>query len=296
MDEKPFIVACIPAYNEERTIAKVVLQAMKYVDRVVVCDDGSNDLTGEIAGRLGAEVIKHGRNLGYGAALRSLFRLARELNADILVTLDADGQHDADEIPIVVRPILDGEADVAIGSRFLSDGNSVPSYRRLGIGVITSLTRRGSYPGLTDAQSGFRAYGKRAIGLLSPVEQGMGASTEILVKAREAGLRVIEIPVRVDYRGRGSKINPIYHGLDVLLSTLKFISIRHPLLFYGAPGSIALIIALAFWLWTLRIFSETRTISTNIALIALGGTIVGLTLLTTAVILWVLMSVIRESK
>ncbi|MEM2843728.1 MAG: glycosyltransferase family 2 protein, partial [Candidatus Bathyarchaeia archaeon] len=91
---KPFVIACIPAYNEEATIAKVIIQAQKYVDKVILCDDGSNDYTGLIAERLGAEVIKHERRLGKGAALRILFKKAEDLEAGIVVTLDADGQHD----------------------------------------------------------------------------------------------------------------------------------------------------------------------------------------------------------
>jgi len=95
-EDKPSIVVGIPAYNEEKTIAKVVLQAKKYTDKVVVCDDGSSDLTGEIAEHMGADVVRHAQNLGYGVAIQSLFRRARELGAD--------GQHDSREVPNVVKP------------------------------------------------------------------------------------------------------------------------------------------------------------------------------------------------
>jgi len=116
---KPFTIACIPAFNEEGRIGGVVVQVRKYVDRVVVCDDGSVDLTGAIAEGLGAVVIRHGRNLGKGAALRSAFLRARELGADVVVMLDADGQHDPEEIPELVEPILRGEADMVVGSRYV---------------------------------------------------------------------------------------------------------------------------------------------------------------------------------
>ena len=89
--DRPFVVVAIPAFNVEKSIAKVVLEAQKYVDVVVVCDDGSEDFTGEIAERLGADVVRHERNLGEGAALRSLFDAGRKISADVLVTLDADG-------------------------------------------------------------------------------------------------------------------------------------------------------------------------------------------------------------
>ena len=295
---KPLIVACIPAYNEERTIARVIIEAQRYVDKVIVCDDGSTDLTGEIARRLGAEVVRHERNMGYGAALSTLFKAAREADASAMVVLDADLQHNPSDIPRLLSPVLNGEADIVIGSRFLSGvGSDVPKYRGLGVKVITGLVRGVSYSDVSDAQSGFRAYSRRAIQLITPSEQGMGASTEILLKAKEFGLKVVEVPIKVSYDvEKPSTHNPILHGLDVVLSTVKHLSIRRPLLFYGVPGVAVLLLALSFWVWTLQIFASTRQIVTNIALIALGATIVGLLLLTTGVILWVLISVVREVK
>jgi glycosyltransferase involved in cell wall biosynthesis len=294
---KGLVVACIPAYNEERTIARVVVEAQRYVDKVIVCDDGSTDLTGEIARRLGAEVIRHERNMGYGAALSSLFKAARELDASAMVVLDADLQHNPSDIPRLLSPVVRGEADIVIGSRFLGKEGGVPKYRGLGIRLITNFTKGVSYRDITDAQSGFRAYSRRAINSITPSEQGMGASTEILLKAKEIGLRVVEVPIRISYDvEKPSTHNPLLHGLDVILSTVKHLSIRRPLVFYGVPGFAALLVALFFWVWTLQIFASTRQIVTNIALIALGATLVGLMLLTTAVILWVLISVVREAK
>ena len=292
-DEKIGIVAAIPAYNEEKTIAKVVLLAQRYVDRVIVCDDGSTDLTAEIAERLGAEVVRHERRTGYGAAIMSLFRRARELDANAMVTLDGDGQHDPDQISRIVQPIVNGAADVVIGSRF-NEGDETPGYRKVGIKMITSLTDRITGLGLKDAQCGFRAYGRKALNSIRLAEQGMGASTEILLKAEQNGLRVGEVPIRIGYDADSSTHNPLSHGLDVVLSTVKHYSMRHPLLFYGIPGFLSLLVALGFWVWTLRIFAATRQVVTNIALVALGATMVGLMLLTTAVILWVLVSVLRE--
>lgn len=152
MESRPKIIACIPAYNEERTIASVVLKAMKYVNKVIVCDDGSEDLTGEIARRLGAEVVRHERNMGYGAALSTLFNKAREVKADIMVILDADGQHNPDDIPRLLKPIIDGEADIVIGSRFIGGlKGEIPAYRELGIKAITRLVKTMTYSDLTDA-------------------------------------------------------------------------------------------------------------------------------------------------
>jgi len=108
MSHRPFVVACIPSFNEEKTIARVVLLAQKYVDCVVVCDDGSGDLIGEVAGALGAVVVRHEGNRGKGVALRSAFLRAKELKPDVVVVLDADGQHDPNEIPRLVEPVIRG--------------------------------------------------------------------------------------------------------------------------------------------------------------------------------------------
>ncbi len=116
---KPFVVVGIPAFNEEQTIARVILDAQKFAGKVVVCDDGSTDYTAKIAEGLGADVVRHEKNGGYGASIKSLFMRAHELNADVFVTLDADGQHEPNEIPCVIKPIVEGAADVVIGSRFV---------------------------------------------------------------------------------------------------------------------------------------------------------------------------------
>jgi glycosyltransferase involved in cell wall biosynthesis len=298
MDKKYTVIACIPAYNEECTIAKVVILTQRYVDKVIVCDDGSTDMTGEIARRLGAEVIRHKKNMGYGAALRSLFKRAREVDPDVMVILDADYQHNPEDIPKLADPILRGEADIVIGSRFITgDASEAPKYRIFGVKAITNLIRLVSYKEVTDAQSGFRAYSRKAIHLILPTEQGMGASTEILLKAKEKGLKIKEIGVKIGYNvEKPSKQNPISHALDVILSTVKHVSIRRPLAFYGMPGAISLLISMFFWIWALQIFASTRQIVTNIVLIALSATLTGLVLLTTAIILWVMVSVLREAK
>jgi len=295
ISKAPRIVACIPAYNEERMIGGVVLRALMHVDMVVVCDDGSVDLTGAIAEGLGAVVVRHERNLGYGAALQSLFTEARRLGADVVVTLDSDGQHDPGDISRLVGLLVDsGDVDIVIGSRFVDGGGSEASgWRENGIRLITGLVSNDGLS-VTDAQSGFRVYSRRALDVLTLVEQGMGVSTEILLKAGERGLRVVEAPINISYDEGSSTHNPLVHGLDVVLSTVKHLSIRRPLLFYGVPGFVALCVAAVFWGIALRMFAEARTISTNVALVAFSGTIVGLMLMTTGIILWVLISVVRE--
>ena len=212
-------VVGIPAYNEEKTIAKVVLNAQQHAHVVVVCDDGSSDLTAEIAERMGAVVIRHPKNLGYGAALQSLFRRAKDLAADVLVTLDSDGQHDPTEIPNITKPIEAGQADVVLGSRFMDKNGTkhMPKYRQVGIKVITALANGNNPNSLTDAQCGFRAYNKTALNCLTLNENGMSASVEILRSANKSNLKIIEIPVTCKYASstgtKTSKKNPLTQGI-----------------------------------------------------------------------------------
>jgi glycosyltransferase involved in cell wall biosynthesis len=291
------VVVGIPAFNEEKNIAKVIVEAMKYADRVIVCDDGSSDATGEIARSLGAEVAVHRRNLGYGASIATLFQMMREGEGDVLVTIDGDGQHHPADILKVVRPVMEGEAEISIGSRFLQKGDAqAPGYRQLGIRTITTLTNASSQTKLTDSQSGFRAYSRRAVDAMVPSEMGMGASTELISKATEAGLRITEVPVDISYGEDSSTHNPAYHGLDVVLSTVKHLSIRHPLLFYGVPGSLSLLVSLGFWWWTLAVFVQQHKVITNVALATVASTVVGLILMAVGVMLWVLVSVVREGS
>jgi len=176
--------------------------------------------------------------MGYGAAIGSLFRRAREVGADVMVTLDADGQHDPDYIPRLIEPVMRDEADIVIGSRFLADEADIPDYRRIGIRIINWVTGRGSNK-ISDTQSGFRAYSRKAVEAILPTEMGMGVSREILLKAEERGLRIKEVPLKIIYDvERPSKINPVTHGLDVIFSTIKHLSVRHPLMFYGIPGTL----------------------------------------------------------
>ena len=217
---QPVVVACIPAYNEEDTIGAVVSRALKHVDMVIVCDDGSTDLTSEVAREAGALVIRHEKNMGYGAALRTLFERTRAINPDVMVILDGDGQHDPDDIPSLIKPILLGEADIVVGSRFLGK-TDMPAYRGIGIKLISLVVRLTAYPNIRDAQSGFRAYSRRAIRAIRITERGMGASTEILLKAAYHGLKLKEVPIEVSYTGIVPRMSPWRHGISVLLVTVK---------------------------------------------------------------------------
>jgi glycosyltransferase involved in cell wall biosynthesis len=296
---KPFVVVGIPAFNEATMIARVVLDAQKHADAVVVCDDGSSDMTGAIAKRLGAYVVRHRQNLGYGASIKSLFKRAHELNADVLVTLDADGQHNPEEIPNVVKPIVQGVADLVIGSRFIDTCGTkeMPLYRRLGAQLITKLVNGSSKNGISDAQSGFRAYNRQALERLSPLEDGMGASVEILLKASKHDLKICEVPSSCKYHNGDvatSTKHPVTHGIGVIMSIVRFIVEEKPLTLLGIPGLLCLIAGLGFGVWMLQIYAIGHYIVTNIALASVAFVLIGFFMLSTAITLYAITRIAKK--
>ena len=234
-----FVVAGMPMYNEEETIGTVVTTALRHVDAVICIDDGSSDSSARIAESCGAIVYRHRSNRGYGAALKTLFIKAREMNATALVVLDSDGQHEASDIPKLLQPILAGEADFAIGSRFINGGGGtdMPAYRRLGIKVITAASNLSSDLGIKDTQSGFRAFSSTALDRLRFDSEGMELSLEMLEDAREKQLSIIEVPTVIRYDvPKGSNFTAVSHGFTVLTWALLSLSQKKPLLVLGLPG------------------------------------------------------------
>jgi len=292
------VVACVPAYNEAASIASVLIRAKPLVNDVIVCDDGSEDDTGEISRQLGAIVVKHERRLGYGSALRTLFTAALERGAEIVVTLDGDGQHDPAYIPEVVRPIVEGDADMVVGSRFVGDGKmSMPAYRRLGVKAISAMTQKQLRTRVLDAQSGFRAYNRAAIHSCLPAEMGLGASVEILMKADQQGLRIVEVPIKIRYGGlKDRKQNPITHAMGVIASYLKFVSLRHPLQTYGIPGGVSFALGLAFGVWTVLDYTQGHRLNLSLTIISVWLSLTGLLSIYTGIMLFTLVSIVREAK
>ena len=241
-------------------------------------------------------MITHPKNLGYGGAIRSIFLKSSELQMDALVTFDADGQHDVNDIDVVLKPIIEDKTDICIGSRFLEKNDNIPKYRKIGIKTITGITNISTGLKISDSQSGFRAYNKKVLEKIIPSELGMGVSTEILIKSKKENFRISETPITISYEGDTSSQNSVTHGGGVILSTMKYVSIEKPLRFYGIPGIILFSIGIFFVIWTLDIFSEEGKIITNIALIGMGGLILGILCIMTSVILYSIVSVVRERK
>ncbi len=220
-ENRPKIIAAIPCFNTERSIADIVSRAKKYVDQVIVIDDGSHDSTAEVARTAEALVIKHGTNRGYGQAIQSCFEAAKVNSADVLVIIDGDGQHNPDEIPRLVAPIVDKRADITIGSRFLTSKVNMPRYRKFGISVITLLFNIASRTKVSDAQSGFRAYRRKLFRDFLLVEKGMSISIEILEKARRKEAIIKEVSISCHYDRSTLNLKAIKHGLGVAFSVLR---------------------------------------------------------------------------
>jgi len=215
----PTIMVGIPCYNEEVAIGSLVLRASQYADHVVVLDDGSTDKTAEVARLAGAQVLVHDVNIGKGAALRDLFAYATQSGFGIIVIIDGDGQHNPDDIPKLLDPLLRDEADVVNGSRYLSgEAGSTPRYRRFGQVVLDRVIHLGLNGDvtITDTQSGFRAFSTKTAPFFKFNTDKLTIDSEMLMDAANAQLRIKEVDVGVRYDVGYSSKHPLSHGLQVL--------------------------------------------------------------------------------
>lgn len=281
---KPMVVACIPCFNEAESIASVVIEAQKHADLVLVCDDGSTDMTGEIAEKLGAVVIRHEENRGKGVAMADLLIDARELGAKVVITLDGDGQHNPDEMPKLVQPILDGTADVVIGSRSIGDG--MPGHRKLGNRALNAVTNMGSSLRLTDTQSGYRALSRNALETLQVRDSGLGLESQMIMDADRAGLRVSEVPVQVIYGDKTSTYGSARHGAYVLGTVLRTVAERSPLMYLGIPGFAFIVASFIPGLALLNLYNTTKYWSLPLTIVALALFFMGVILIVAALLLY----------
>jgi glycosyltransferase involved in cell wall biosynthesis len=276
-------LAGIAAYNEAKYVGSIVLQARQYVDEVIVVDDGSTDNTARVAALAGATVVRHNENRGKGAAIQSILAEARKRNPDVLVLLDADAQHDPNEIPILIKPISE-DFDLVIGSREAQD-DKTPRYRRIGKKVISSSTRFASKTDIFDSESGFRALSPKAISELELQEKGFAIESEMITRAAAKDLKITEVPISNIYTTDGSTLNPIRHGIDVLSRITVMISQRRPLFFFGLAGGISLMAGLITGLRVLRIFTATGEVAIGTTILTTLFIVAGILSIFTGIIL-----------
>ena len=268
------VIAGLPAFNEAKYIGSLVLAARQYVDEVIVIDDGSSDNTAQLAEMAGATVVRHEGNRGYGAAIQSILEAARQHDPDVLVIFDADAQHTPDDIPRLVEAVKGG-LDFVVGSRE-RQRKSIPFYRRLGQKVISRSANVLAESPLTDTESGFRAFSRKALQTLNLHEQGMAISAETVIEASRQGLKVGEVPISIAYTGDSSTLNPVSHGLGVLTKIVVMISERKPFFFFGLGGIVVVTLGLIAGIVTLQLYRQFHVVSTpwtllSVLLLTLGS-------------------------
>lgn len=279
------IIAVIAAYNEDRFIGSVVLKTRHYVDQVIVVDDGSQDNTARIAKEAGAIVIEHDTNKGKAQAINSGLKHARDLNASIVVLLDADGQHDPAEIPALITPVQSNKADIVVGSRFLGVRSRIPRWRIFGQHALTLATNVASGVMLTDSQSGYRALSSAALQAMRfRPTGGFSIESEMQFLVQQHRLTVEEVPVQMTYEEK-AKRNPFRHGLQVLNGIMALVGQHRPLFFFGTPGALLILFGMIMGIIVVQRYNEYQNLAVGYALISIALFLIGIQALFTGVIL-----------
>jgi glycosyltransferase involved in cell wall biosynthesis len=287
------VLVVIPAFNEDRFIGSLVLKVRAAGYSVLVVDDGSSDSTAAVAEAAGAVLIRHASNRGKAAAVASAFAHAREMELDALVLIDGDSQHDPVDLPGVLAPVLSGEADMVVGSRFLGAHSQIPLWRRAGQHALTAATNLGSGVRITDSQSGFRAFSRRAIHAMRFGKDGFSVESEMQFEARASGLTIREVPISVHYQ-IPNKRNPVRQGVGVLDGVLRLIGLHRPLLFFGLPGLVILAAGLLLGAYVVRVYDATLQLAVGYALITVLLGIVGVMSLFIGIVLHTIRSLFME--
>ena len=291
-------LAIIPCCNEEATIGSIVHKTKRFVNTVLVIDDGSSDETKKIAKEAGALVISHKKNRGKGAAIRTGFQYALQNDFDYVVTIDGDGQHNPLEIPALLDNVIKNGHDISIGYRVGND-TEMPMWRRVGKRVLDYTTSMGTGGFVTDSQCGFRAFNKKAVEMIAPKLKGdaFSVESEQLIKAHESGLKVVNTSVTCKYDDlETSTKNPASHGLSVLGYIIWVVAERRPLLFIGVPGFICVVIGLVLGIYTFDYYNLNQVLLIPNAIVASILLIVGAFAMFIGLLLNVLPNIIKKAE
>lgn len=212
----------IPAFNEEARVQGVVAGVRRHVAKVIVVDDGSTDGTADAAARAGAEVVRHPRNLGKGAAIRSGLRKAFEEGFDPAIILDADGQHECEEIPQFLRTARDQRADIVVGNR-MGDTEGMPLVRYLTNRLTSFFVSRLAGREIPDSQCGYRLISRRAFETMRFRTAGFDTESEMLIDAGRADMRIASVGVKTIYGTERSKINPFRDTLRFFKLMFRYV-------------------------------------------------------------------------
>ncbi len=202
----------------------MIIETSKYVDKIIVIDDGSTDDTAKIAYDLGATVLQHKKNMGVGAAMRTGINYAKKIRPDVLVTLDGDGQHDPSDIPRLIEPILSGEADFVIGTRILENEHHMKSINRIGNRILNLIVSIFIRRKINDSQSGFRALNQKSIMALN-LKGDKTYVQEMIIELSLKGKKIKEVPIKTNQRNHGKSkvtsniINYIIETIPIILRT-----------------------------------------------------------------------------
>jgi len=293
------VLALIPCYNEESTIASIVIKTKRYVDVVLVVDDGSSDETVEIAKQVGATVISHDTNKGKAAAIKTGFTFALKHHYDYVVTLDGDGQHEPSEIPLLVNKMIEGNVDISIGIRY-GKTTEMPWWRKIGKRMLDYATSFGNGGFVTDSQSGFRGFNARALKKITPRLTGdeFSVESEQLIRAHDYGLSVgnARISCRYNGLGRTSTKGSASHGFSVLAYVIWLVAEKRPLLFIGVPGFCTVLLGLLVGIYTLQYYNQTNVFLIPYAIVVSIFVMLGALAMFMGLVLNVLPNIIKRSR
>jgi len=278
------ILVIIPAYNEARFIGSVILKLRQQPLDLLVVDDGSTDDTAEISRSAGADVLQLESNQGKAAALNAGLAYAKDKKPDAIVMIDADGQHLPAELAQVVKPILEGQADVAIGSRYLQNSSNTPSHRKFGHKMLNFITRLFSGVRVTDSQSGYRAFSPKAYRLLRFSSKGFSVESEMQFLASEHDLEVLEVPITIQYLDK-EKRSAWKQGASVLNGIVTLASQYRPLLFFSLPGLISLVGGVIWGIIVINRYMIYDELAIGYAMICVLLCLLGMTLFSTGITL-----------